>query len=323
MNNDILLLERVSKHFPVNSLRRGGKFVHAMDEISFSLKRGEVLAIVGESGSGKTTTANVIARIYKQTSGSVTFEGREISKNMSREDELRYHKKVQMIFQDPFGALNPTRTVEGILERPFLIHKIASKRKDVKDRIDEILTQVGLEPPEQFTRKFPHELSGGQRQRVNIARAFAVEPELILADEPTSMLDVSNRMSIMNMMLYLKESHGVSFIYITHDLAGARYMSDRIIVMYAGMIMEIGTAEKIINDSFHPYTKLLKTAAPSPEIGLKRKKLITGGDIPSLIDPPDGCRFHPRCPFASDICSLEMPVMKKIDEDHYARCFLR
>jgi peptide/nickel transport system ATP-binding protein len=322
MNEEILVLERVSKHFPVNSFRRHGKLVHAMDEISFSLKGGEVLAIVGESGSGKTTTANVIARIYKQTSGRVTFEGREISKNMSREDELRYHKKVQMIFQDPFGALNPTRTVGRIMERPFVIHKIAGRKKNVKDRIDEILIQVGLEPPEQFTRKFPHELSGGQRQRVSIARAFAVEPELILADEPTSMLDVSNRMSIMNMMLYLKESHGVSFIYITHDLAGARYMSDRIIVMYAGMIMEIGPAEKVINGSFHPYTRLLKSAAPSPEMGLKRKRLITGGDIPSLIDPPDGCRFHPRCPFMSDTCSLEVPVMKKIDEGHYVRCIL-
>ncbi|MDK2945093.1 MAG: hypothetical protein PWQ24_1808 [Mesotoga sp.] len=322
MNGDILVLEGVRKHFPVNSLRRHGKFVHAMDDISFSLRSGEVLAIVGESGSGKTTTANVIARIYRQTEGSVVFEGRELSGKMTRTEELKYHKRVQMIFQDPFGALNPTRTIGKIMERPFVIHRIAEDRKAVSEKVDSTLTQVGLEPPDQFKRKFPHELSGGQRQRVNIARAFAVEPDLILADEPTSMLDVSNRMSIMNMMLNLKESHGVSFIYITHDLAGARYMSDRIIVMYAGMIMEIGPAEEIITDSFHPYTKLLKSAAPAPEMGLKRKPLITGGEIPSLIDPPSGCRFHPRCPFAKEVCSLEIPPMKKIGDDHYARCVL-
>jgi len=322
VNDNILVLEGVNKHFPLNSFRMRGKVVHAMDDVSFSLQRGEVLAIVGESGSGKTTTANVISRIYKQTSGRVAFEGRELSGTMSRKEELKHHKRVQMIFQDPFGALNPTRTVGGIMERPFIIHKIAKDKRSVAEKVYNILIQVGLEPPEQFTRKFPHELSGGQRQRVNIARAFSIEPDLILADEPTSMLDVSNRMSIMNMMLNLKERHGVSFIYITHDLAGARYMSDRIIVMYAGMIMEIGPAEEIINSSFHPYTKLLKSAAPAPETGLKRKPLITGGDIPSLIDPPSGCRFHPRCPFAGESCSLEIPPMKKIGEDHYARCLL-
>ena len=322
MNENILVLEGVNKHFPLNSFRMRGKVVHAMDDVSFSLRKGEVLAIVGESGSGKTTTANVISRIYRQTAGRVAFEGRELSGTMSRKEELKHHKRVQMIFQDPFGALNPTRTIGGIMERPFIIHKIAKEKRSVQEMVDNILIQVGLEPPEQFTRKFPHELSGGQRQRVNIARAFSVEPNLILADEPTSMLDVSNRMSIMNMMLNLKERHGVSFIYITHDLAGARYMSDRIIVMYAGMIMEIGPAEEVINNSFHPYTRLLKSAAPSPEMGLKRNPLTTGGDVPSLIDPPSGCRFHPRCPFAKEACSLKIPPMKKIGDDHYARCIL-
>lgn len=322
MTEKILVLDGVTKHFPINSLIKHGQFVHAMDDISFSLKSGEILAIVGESGSGKTTTANVIARIYKQTDGRVIFEGRELSRTMPRSEELKYHKKVQLIFQDPFGAMNPTRTVGGIMERPFIIHKMIRGSESIKAKVAEILVQVGLEPPTQFTEKFPHELSGGQRQRVNIARAFAVEPDLILADEPTSMLDVSNRMSIMNMMLSLKEKHGVSFIYITHDLAGARYMSDRIIVMYAGMIMEIGPAERVIQDSYHPYTKLLKSAAPSPEAGLTRKPLITGGDIPSLINPPSGCRFHPRCPFVQAICSKEIPPLKKIDKDHYGRCVL-
>ena len=276
MTEKILVLDGVTKHFPVSSLGKRGQFVHALDEVSFDLNSGEVLAIVGESGSGKTTTANIIARIHKQTAGKVCFEGREISLSMGREEERKYHKKVQMIFQDPFSALNPTKTIGSIMARPFVIHKMSSGNKAIKERIDEILIQVGLEPPIQFTQKFPHELSGGQRQRDNLARAFAVEPELILADEPTSMLDVSNRMSIMNMMLFLKETHHVSFIYITHDLAGARYMGDRIIVMYAGMIMEIGSAEKVINESYHPYTKLLKSAAPSPETGLTRKPLTTG-----------------------------------------------
>jgi peptide/nickel transport system ATP-binding protein len=318
----VVELKSVNKHFPINSLKKYGEVVHAMDDISFTIKRGEILSLVGESGSGKTTTANVISRLYTQTAGDVIFEGKALPLKMRRSDETAYRKKVQMIFQDPFSSLNPTHTIANILSRPFKIHKLAKSKKEIRELVKKLLVQVGLEPPEQYIDKFPHELSGGQRQRVNIARTFSVNPELILADEPTSMLDVSIRISIMNMMLDLKEQKGLTYVYITHDLAGARYMSQNIAVMYAGMLMELGTAQQVINETFHPYTKLLKSAAPSPEEGLKRAKLITKGDIPSLINPPSGCRFHPRCPYAKEICSKEIPVMKKVDEGHFARCVL-
>jgi len=323
-NDDIILeLKHVNKYFPVHTFRSYGLAVHAMDDVSFQLRRGEILSIVGESGSGKTTTANVISRLYIQTAGEVLFENQPLPEKMSKREEIEYRKKVQMIFQDPFSSLNPTHTIASILSRPFVIHKLAKGKKKIREAIKNLLIQVGLEPPEQFIDKFPHELSGGQRQRVNIARTFSVNPELVLADEPTSMLDVSIRMSIMNIMLDLKEQKGMTYLYITHDLAGARYMSQNIAVMYAGMIMEIGSATQVINETFHPYTKLLKSAAPAPEMGLKRERLITKGDIPSLVNPPSGCRFHPRCPFAKEICSKEIPQMKKVDEGHYARCVLR
>ncbi|HPE68082.1 MAG TPA: ABC transporter ATP-binding protein [Thermotogota bacterium] len=318
----ILELEQVSKHFPVRSFRRFGQVVHAMDDVSFRLKEGEVLALVGESGSGKTTTASIIARLYPQTSGKFVFEGKEIDPGRSGKRNLAYRKKVQMIFQDPFSSLNPTHTIFQILSRPYVIHGDAAGKKGLRSRVQVLLESVGLEPPAQFIDKFPHELSGGQRQRVNIARTFSVEPLVILADEPTSMLDVSIRMSIMNMMLEYRETRNVSTVYITHDLAGARYMSDRIAVMYAGMIMEIGPTEHVIGQAFHPYTKLLRSAAPAPEKGLKRQKLVTHGDIPSLIDPPSGCRFHPRCPFKMEECSKRIPDWKEVDAGHFARCFL-
>ena len=318
----ILQLKQVNKHFPIHTFRGYGTVVHAMDDVSFQLNRGEILAIVGESGSGKTTTANVISRLYIQTAGEVIFEKEPLPEKMTKKEEIAYRKKVQMIFQDPFSSLNPTHTIASILSRPFVIHKLAKGKKAIREGIKDLLIQVGLEPPDQFIDKFPHELSGGQRQRVNIARTFSVNPELVLADEPTSMLDVSIRMSIMNIMLDLKEQKGMTYVYITHDLAGARYMAQNIAVMYAGMIMEIGSATQVINQTYHPYTKLLKSAAPAPEMGLKRERLITKGDIPSLVNPPSGCRFHPRCPYAQDICSKEIPEMKKVDEGHYARCVL-
>jgi peptide/nickel transport system ATP-binding protein len=326
MNNSVketvVELKNVNKHFPINSFKGYGEVVHAMDDISFTIKRGEILSLVGESGSGKTTTANVISRLYTETAGDVLFEGQKLPLKMHKAQEMAYRKKVQMIFQDPFSSLNPTHTIVNILSRPYKIHGIAKKKKEIRELVKELLVQVGLEPAEQYIDKFPHELSGGQRQRVNIARTFAVNPELILADEPTSMLDVSIRMSVMNMMLDLKEQKDLTYVYITHDLAGARYMSQKIAVMYAGMLMELGSAQQVINETFHPYTKLLKSAAPSPEAGLKRAKLVTKGDIPSLVNPPSGCRFHPRCPYATDICSKELPPFKKVDEGHYARCVL-
>lgn len=322
MSSSALELNGVVKHFPLRTLANFGKSVHAMDDVSFSLEAGESLALVGESGSGKTTTASVIARLYERDSGALVVDGEPAMPFRGRADSLRYKKKVQLIFQDPFGSLNPTHTIRSILERPFLIHGLANGRSDLDARLHDILEQVGLSPADEYLRRFPHELSGGQRQRVNIARTFAVEPRIVLADEPTSMLDVSIRMGVMNMMLDLKERKGVSYLYITHDLAGARYMCGTIAVMYAGMIMETGPTDAVISGALHPYVQLLKSASPAPEVGLSRARLAASGEIPSLIDPPSGCRFHPRCPYATAACKEAVPELRDLGGGHKVRCIL-
>ncbi len=317
-----LELKSIRKHFPLRGLTSRGRAVHAMDDVSLTLESGGSLALVGESGSGKTTTASVIARIYEQDAGQVIVDGVEAKPFRTRVEALAYKKKVQLIFQDPFGSLNPTHTIRQILERPLLIHGIVKDRKELQGKLEEILNLVGLFPAAEYLDRYPHELSGGQRQRVNIARTFALEPEIVLADEPTSMLDVSIRMGIMNMMLDLKEKKGVSYLYITHDLAGARYMCSRIAVMYAGMLMEIGPTDEVISQAAHPYVKLLKAASPAPELGLSRGRVAAKGEIPSLVDPPSGCRFHPRCPYAKPECSAAVPPLKEIAPGHTVRCIL-
>ena len=319
-NNLLLEIRGVSKQFPIRKLGRV-QSVHAMNDVSFSINNGEILALVGESGSGKSTTAKVIAKLYEHDDGLARFKGKDIRNIRSRQESLEYKKNVQMIFQDPFGSLNPTHTINTILERAFVIHKLCPKN-EIPGKIEELLTHVGMEPPEQYLRKFPHELSGGQRQRINIARAISVKPKLLLADEPTSMLDVSIRMIIMNMIKQFRDNRGISCLYITHDLAGARYIADRIAVMYAGMIMEMGKAEDVIQQAHHPYSQLLKAAAPKPENLFNREKLTTTGEIPSLITPPSGCRFHPRCPAVQPECSKGIPPMKEKEGGHLVRCIL-
>lgn len=317
----LLELKNVSKHFPVGGFQRKKEFVHAMDDVSFTLLKGEILALVGESGSGKTTTAKLIAKIHQPDSGEVLFKGENIFGRKTKKEGLAYRKQVQMIFQDPFSSLNPTHTIRSILERPFIIHKICP-RHELENRIKQVLSQVGMEPPEQFMNKFPHELSGGQRQRISIARVLSVNPELLLADEPTSMLDVSIRMTIMNMIRRFRDEQNISYLYITHDLAGARYLADRIAVMYAGMLQEIGQVDDLIQEAYHPYTQLLRSAAPQPENRFARKKLTTRGDIPNLIHPPSGCRFHPRCPQVKPECSRQIPPLIEVKKNHSVRCFL-
>ena len=322
MTTTILELRNVSKHFRLMGIRSIGKTVHAMDDVNLTLGMGESLALVGESGSGKTTTASVIAGMYEKTSGEILLDGRPVRAFKNRAESLAYKKRVQMIFQDPFASLNPTHTIRAIMERPFLIHGLAAGKAALEAKLSESLEQVGLSPAAEYLRRFPHELSGGQRQRVNIARTFAVDPEVILADEPTSMLDVSIRIGIMNMMLDLKERKNVSYLYITHDLAGARYMSTRIAVMYAGMIMEIGPTEEVIANALHPYVKLLKASAPAPQQGKRNDEVKAKGEIPSLVSPPMGCRFHTRCPYALDLCSKEVPAMRDVGNGHLVRCVL-
>ncbi len=260
----VLDLRHLTKRFPIGNQMQP-KFVHALTDASFTIRRGEVVALVGESGSGKSTTARLITRLIEPTGGEIYLHGENVLVTQKKAATLMYRRTVQMIFQDPYGSLNPAKNVGFHIERPIMIHK---KSKNVTESVNELLTTVGLVPPEEFAAKFPYQLSGGQRQRVSIARALAVDPEIILADEPISMLDVSIRMGILNLIEQLKEERGIGFLYITHDLASARYIGDRTIVMYAGHMVEGAESTELMEQPAHPYTKLLLSAVPNPEAGL-------------------------------------------------------
>ena len=319
-NKTVVKVEKLVKEFRIGSITHT-KIVHAVNDVDLEIGEKKVVGLVGESGSGKTTLARVVARLYEPTSGKIILNGKETPKKMGRKELLNYRKHVQMIFQDPFSSLNPLHNVKYTLERPLKVHKMENKAER-KDRIKELLEICGLAPAEKFIDKYSYELSGGERQRVGIARALAVKPQLILADEPTSMLDVSIRLDIMNLMLDLKERENVSYLFITHDLAGAHYISDRIAIMYAGHLVEVGPSDEVINDPKHPYTQLLKKAAPKPESGLKPEKIDVGGEVPDLTMLPPGCPFEPRCLFAKPECKKGLPKMVKVGKDHYVRCVL-
>jgi peptide/nickel transport system ATP-binding protein len=319
-DENLLEIASLVKEFKIGRWGKA-KIVHAVNDFNLTLKEGEVVALVGESGSGKTTVARVISRLYEPTAGRMILSGKEIPKHMPRKELLEFHRRVQMIFQDPFASLNPLQSIRYILSRPLKIHGLA-KGEGLEARIIGLLEECGLNPAEQFLDKLPHELSGGQRQRVGIARALAVGPELILADEPTSMLDVSIRLDIMNLMLDLKEEEGISYIFITHDLAGAHYMADRIAIMYAGHLVEVGSSDDVINDPYHPYTQLLKSAAPKPESGLKPVEVDTTQEVPDLTNLPPGCPFAPRCPKATVECSKKLPELVEVELGRWSRCIL-
>ena len=294
--------------------------MHAVDDVSFVLRPGRVTALVGESGSGKSTVARLLARLYDPTSGTVLFEGGDAARLRRRHDVLHYRSQVQMIFQDPFGSLNPVKTVRHHLERPLRIHRIVPSGQ-IDGRVIELLETVGLVPADEVAAKYPHELSGGQRQRVAIARVLAVEPKVILADEPTSMLDVSIRIGILNLMLKLKEEHDIAFLYVTHDLASARYIADDILVMYAGQVVERGPAERVLAEPLHPYTRLLIDAAPDPAAALVGKRIEPRkGLAAAAVDPPDACRFVARCPLAVAACSTSTPELVEARPGQAARC---
>lgn len=317
----ILDVRHLYKRFPVGSVVER-KHLHAVNDVSFTLRRGEVVALVGESGSGKSTTARLIVRLYQPTSGEILLDGRDILKAEPRKASLAFRRRVQMIFQDPFGSLSPNHSIGFQLARPIVIHKRARGRAAVREKVYELLDIAGLNPPAEMAEKFPFELSGGQRQRVSIARALAVEPEVILADEPISMLDVSIRMGVLNLMEKLKEENGIGFLYITHDLASARYIGDRTMVMYAGHIVEAGESVRLMENPQHPYTQLLLAAVPNPRAGLRTREVQARGEIPSLIDPPPGCPFAPRCPRVLEECRRTMPGVSTVEPDHWLRCHL-
>lgn len=314
----VLEARMLTKQFPIgNALKQ--RRVHALTDASFTISRGEVVALVGESGSGKSTTARLLTRLIEPTRGEILLRGRDVLKEEPRGASLKYRRAIQMIFQDPYGSLNPARSIGFHVERPIKIHKNAQKSMEA---VHQLLASVGLNPAEEFAKKYPYQLSGGQRQRVAVARALAVEPEIILADEPISMLDVSIRMGVLNLIEQLKEERGIGFLYITHDLASARYIGDRTIVMYAGHMVECAESTELMDQPAHPYTKLLLSSVPNPEAGLATKTVQARGEIPSLIDPPPGCPFAPRCPQVMDVCRQAMPGKTDLSADHWVRCHL-
>jgi len=289
--------------------------VHAVDRVSVRLDKGKVTAVVGESGAGKTTVARLLARIIKPDKGEVLLDGRPAPAGRPRS----YAAQVQMVFQDPFASLNPVHRVRHHLVRPLQIHHMANGNVDAA--VAELLRRVALKPPANFTGKFPHELSGGQRQRVAIARALAVRPRVLIADEPVSMLDVSIRLGVLNLLADIRDKEHLAILYVTHDIASARYLADTIVVMYAGQLVESAPSASLTDNPAHPYTQLLLSAAPDPD-RVKPPHVEGRGAPPSLSAPPSGCRFHPRCPFAMEICKSQAPPNIAISADHIAACWL-
>lgn len=317
----VLDVKHLTKHFPMGGLRDPRK-VHAVEDVTFALPRTEIVTLVGESGSGKSTTARLISRLIEPTSGEVVYNGKDVLQTEPRGASLKYRGDVQMVFQDPFGSLNPAHTIGYHIERPLLIHKKVSGRKELRERVLDLLNTVGLGPAEETAAKFPYELSGGQRQRVGFARALSVEPKVILADEPVSMLDVSIRVGVLNLMKRLADENGLSFLYITHDIASARYISDHTNVMYAGRMVEGAPSDELVHEPAHPYTRLLLSAVPNPHAGLRTQETVARGEIPSLIDPPPGCPFAARCPHVMPVCREVMPNAVTIAPNHWVRCHL-
>ena len=317
----ILTVRNLCKFFPIRGgifLKKIGK-VHAVDNITLTIRNGETLGLVGESGCGKSTLGRTILQLYKPTSGEVIFDGQNLEK-LSEKEIRGLRRNMQIIFQDPFESLNSRHTIQNILEEPYTIHNIDPEEK--KENVLNLINRVQLS--QNALQKFPHEFSGGQRQRIGIARAIALKPKFIVCDEPVSALDVSIQSQILNLLLELQQEMNLTYLFIAHDLAVVRHISDRIAVMYLGKIVELTDAESIYKNPFHPYTKALISAIPVPDPTFKKNKIILEGDVPSPINPPPGCRFNTRCPFTQDICRQETPELKPApgtsDQQHLVSC---
>jgi oligopeptide transport system ATP-binding protein len=319
----LLEVRNLVKHFPVGGGLFGGPrgLVRAVDGVSFAIRRGETLGLVGESGCGKTTTGRCILQLERPTGGSVLFEGRDLT--ALAETELRaVRRKIQVIFQDPYSSLNPRMTVGQIIAEPLSVHGIVPDPAARARRVRDLLARVGLLP--QHASRYPHELSGGQRQRVGIARALAMEPSLIVCDEPVSALDVSIQAQIINLLEDLQAEYHLTYLFIAHDLAVVRHISDRVAVMYLGRIVELADRKALYDDPLHPYTKALLAAVPipDPELEARRERVVLKGEVPSPLKPPSGCVFHPRCPVAVDRCRAEVPDLREVKPGHWAACHL-
>ena len=307
----------LSRHFRVGGLR--GRTLHAVDDLDMAIAEHEIVALVGESGSGKSTVARLLAMVYRPTAGEVLFRGRPVSSLRRRRDLLAYRGQVPMVFQDPFSSLNPAHTIGYHLSRGLKLHRPDLDRNRRQAEAERVLEIAGLVPPAVVMTKYPYELSGGQRQRVGFAQALSYRPKLVLADEPVSMLDVSIRIGLLNVMARLRDDQGVSLLYITHDIASARYVSDRVLVMYAGHLVEHGPTDEVLHNPAHPYTRLLLSAVPDP----KAEMSITSADVgepPRVIDPGEGCRFRWRCPLAMEVCAHVTPRLQATSPGHEAAC---
>jgi len=321
-NKDIILeVKDLCKYFPAKKgLFKGKSYVKAVDRVSFSIRRGETLGLVGESGCGKTTTGRTILKLYEPTSGQIIFNGKDITKN-SVKDMVPLRKEMQMIFQDPYASLNPRMTVGDIIGEAIDVHKLLTGEART-ERIRSLLSKVGL--ASDHINRYPHEFSGGQRQRIGIARALAVEPSLIVCDEPISALDVSIQAQVINMLEELQEELGLTYLFIAHDLSMVKHISTHIGVMYLGRMVEKGESNKVYSEGLHPYTQALLSAVPipDPDIAKNNKRIVLEGDIPSPIDPPPGCRFKGRCKYAKPICSEIDPELKEVKPGHFVACHL-
>ena len=322
--DEILRVEHLTKYYPVEksflekALTRGKHFVKAVDDVSFTVKRGEIFTLAGESGCGKTTTGKMIVRLISPTSGKIFFDNVEIT-GLKNEDLRVLKRKIQIIFQDPYASFNPRMKIGDAVGHPLEIHGLADKEEE-KKLVAELFNRVGLTPAEKFVDLYPHQMSGGQRQRAALARSLILKPELIVADEPVSMIDVSLRTAIVDLMLNLRRDFGLTYLFITHDLAIAKYISDQIGIMYLGRIVEVGDKETIFSKPMHPYTQALLAAIPVPDPDRKRKATELIGDVPSAIDIPSGCRFHTRCRYAKEACDEEEPKLVEVSSGHFVAC---
>lgn len=322
MSDKLLQVEHLKQYFPAGGMGKNRKFVKAVDDVSFFVNKGETLGLVGESGCGKTTTGRSILRLYEPTGGKITFDGKVILdvENKVKVDMLPYRQKMQMVFQDPYASLDPRMTVGDIVGEAIDIHKLDANKKERHDRIISMLEKVGLNS--EHANRYPHEFSGGQRQRVGIARALAVNPQFIVCDEPISALDVSIQAQVVNMFEELQEQMGLTYLFIAHDLSVVKHISDRIGVMYLGKMVELADSYELVARSLHPYTKSLISAIPiaDPIKARASKRIVLQGDVPSPLNPPTGCRFRTRCPYADECCAQKEPEWREVEKGHYVAC---
>jgi oligopeptide transport system ATP-binding protein len=321
-NNEALLqVDDLMMHFPIyrGVIQRQVGAVRAVDGVSFEVRRGETLGLVGESGCGKSTTGRTILQLYRPTSGSVHFEGVDLV-HLKGEDLRKMRRKMQMIFQDPYASLNPRMTVADIVGEPLMVHDVATG-KEIQERVQHLLELVNLNPS--FAGRYPHEFSGGQRQRIGVARALALQPSFIICDEPISALDVSIQAQVVNLLEELQQQFNLTYLFIAHDLSMVRHISDRVAVMYLGVIVELASRDELYSKPLHPYTQALLSAVPIPDpvADEKRQRTILKGDVPSPANPPSGCRFRTRCPIAQEVCSQSRPEFREIKPGHFVACF--